>query len=510
MVCKKGNSMKNGIELLYYLVNEHYPTERYGHHFVGSELSFPAFYVEGMELVHHKIYICKTKDLPLICPEECIFICIGEKPSLRWNDWKGTVFHIKDKEVDLFTALNCIMGFFDKFTRWESLMKHLIVNNAGIAELVKASLPVFDNCISVIDYNLRMLADSEVAEENGKIKAKPSENFDFVPDHISVFFADRYDEYVKNEEPYIYKGQPINPNGTNYCINLFVGGNYILTCILRDEIHPLKESDFISFQQFADYIALAISSKPLEDESGIVTIKKLIRDIIKDNPIRGSDLNILNKKLGIDLNNSNWHCLAIKQASKNTALPPNYLCSIIEKLLPESTAIPYENMILCVCGGKVRSGIKNERILKSYLEKTDFWAGISSAFTDIADAKIYFNQAKQLMNMGLRVLPEKRVYTVEEDMITYMLDNCSGEFNSEMLLSDSLHKLKNLDSNVDYWDTLKVYLDNECNASKTAKDLYIHRSTLLTRIERISSIVDMETPLQKLYLRICINIFDLK
>ncbi len=66
-----------------------------------------------------------------------------------------------------------------------------------------------------------------------------------------------------------------------------------------------------------------------------------------------------------------------------------------------------------------------------------------------------------------------------------MLHNCSGEFKTDMILSDGLKTLRSLDSNVDYWNTLRVYLDNECNASKTANELFIHRSTLLTRLEKI-------------------------
>ena len=66
-----------------------------------------------------------------------------------------------------------------------------------------------------------------------------------------------------------------------------------------------------------------------------------------------------------------------------------------------------------------------------------------------------------------------------------MLHNCSGEFKTDMILSDGLKTLRNFDSNVDNCNTLRVYLDNECNASKTANELFIHRSTLLTRLEKI-------------------------
>jgi Regulator of polyketide synthase expression len=36
----------------------------------------------------------------------------------------------------------------------------------------------------------------------------------------------------------------------------------------------------------------------------------------------------------------------------------------------------------------------------------------------------------------------------------------------------------------DYWRTLEVYLDHEMNASQTARELFIHRTTLQNRLNR--------------------------
>lgn len=61
-----------------------------------------------------------------------------------------------------------------------------------------------------------------------------------------------------------------------------------------------------------------------------------------------------------------------------------------------------------------------------------------------------------------------------------------------------------------YWQTLKRYLDNECNASRTASEMYLHRSTLLPRLEKIKSFVALDTPQQRLYLRMCIYLYEMQ
>ena len=47
-------------------------------------------------------------------------------------------------------------------------------------------------------------------------------------------------------------------------------------------------------------------------------------------------------------------------------------------------------------------------------------------------------------------------------------------------------------NHTDYLNTLKVYLQNNQNAVQTAKDLFIHRGTILYRIRRICEIGQTE------------------
>ena len=97
--------MKNSAELLYLAIKERYNTDFYGHHFVGNEISFPTFYLENTVLKQGGVYICKTEDLPFSCIKECIFLCIGEKPALRFDCWKGFVLHITEKGMDILDSV---------------------------------------------------------------------------------------------------------------------------------------------------------------------------------------------------------------------------------------------------------------------------------------------------------------------------------------------------------------------------------------------------------------------
>ena len=59
-------------------------------------------------------------------------------------------------------------------------------------------------------------------------------------------------------------------------------------------------------------------------------------------------------------------------------------------------------------------------------------------------------------------------------------------------------------SQTDYVKTLRTYLDNNMNIAQTARDLFIHRTSLIARLERIASLldIDLDNPNDRLQLAI--------
>ena len=63
-----------------------------------------------------------------------------------------------------------------------------------------------------------------------------------------------------------------------------------------------------------------------------------------------------------------------------------------------------------------------------------------------------------------------------------------------MVCSQKILSLKTFDEdhNTDYYNTLMLYVKNHLNAVQTAKQLYIHRSTFLYRMEKIKELIHLE------------------
>lgn len=95
----------------------------------------------------------------------------------------------------------------------------------------------------------------------------------------------------------------------------------------------------------------------------------------------------------------------------------------------------------------------------------------------------------------------------QDQILQYMLDECAGKLPVESLFSPGLLSLLEHDRTrgTEYVKTLDIYLKNETSMSRTAAALYIHRSSLLKRLNKIERLIqeDLQDPDVRLYYRIC-------
>lgn len=503
-------------ELFYYLLSEKYSVTQYGESMGNAPLLLPLFYNRGARLQTGRVYVVRTQDLPAASDTACIFVCIGSRPVHVRNNWAGEILHISDQGLDLLTLFNSVQDFFERISGWIVKMDTLIHSNAEISEFVRASIPLFNNCIAITDYDLRILVNCEVREEWGRREIFISDHYDRIPDAVGISIEDIHRQNQKKHAPFTAHGQYEDPNGENYCVNIFFGDDYAGTCTLMNKMRPFRQSDFVLFQQFADYIRRVFSGQSRMAPTQFISIKAVFSELLQSFPISSDDLHwamdLMQKNLTIQGSQFGcWYCLAVRSADNRESLPKGYLCTSLENMLPHASAVSYNGAIACLC--MVPAGLDCQKmicdVLKPYLKSMNFRVGISTPFEDILKSKEYYVQALAVLDTGFYCQPDCLIYRFEDQVLSYMLKHCVGEFEPDMLLTHGLAALRNNDGGVDYWTTLRCYLDNECNATHTAQSLFLHRSTLLQRLEKLKTLVELDTPEQRLYLRCCIYLFDL-
>ena len=139
---------------------------------------------------------------------------------------------------------------------------------------------------------------------------------------------------------------------------------------------------------------------------------------------------------------------------------------------------------------------------------------MSDHVSDPLEARSYFLQASIALDKGSCLDESPLLYRFQDFALAELLENCTGEMPLEMYFTSGLRRLlaHDRDSAISYVQTLSVYLKHNMNVTHTAKALYIHRSTLLDRLERMKALLneDLNDPDERLRIEMVLRALELR
>ena len=125
-------------------------------------------------------------------------------------------------------------------------------------------------------------------------------------------------------------------------------------------------------------------------------------------------------------------------------------------------------------------------------------AGISRAFYKNQELIEAIRDAKDAMEIGLSVDPEKNIFSFEEYGMYVMIRNVSRNENVMRYCHPAFLTLMEYDDEHEgsLLDTLEEFLRSGQSIKDTAENLYMHRNTVIYRLKKIEELtaVDLRDP----------------
>ena len=133
---------------------------------------------------------------------------------------------------------------------------------------------------------------------------------------------------------------------------------------------------------------------------------------------------------------------------------------------------------------------ETERILREFLQENGLAGGMSYCFEDITLLRAHYEQAATALRYGSGA-PE--LYLFSACAMQHMMSLFPQE-QLRLLIHPALPALHEHDAamGTELYDTLHCYLEHERSLVKTAAALFIHRNTLLYRLEKLHQLVDLD------------------
>jgi DNA-binding PucR family transcriptional regulator len=123
-----------------------------------------------------------------------------------------------------------------------------------------------------------------------------------------------------------------------------------------------------------------------------------------------------------------------------------------------------------------------------------------------------YYQAGAALDQAFRLRSEKWLLEFSECAMEHVMHNLPSPMTPGSLIAPELMELMayDKDNSTPYFETLRAYLLHERDIPKTSEKLIIHRTTLLYRLKKIQSMlnVNLEDPWQRLYLTLSLWILE--
>lgn len=120
-------------------------------------------------------------------------------------------------------------------------------------------------------------------------------------------------------------------------------------------------------------------------------------------------------------------------------------------------------------------------------------AGISDFFQGLYDIHVSIQQAQVALKLGQKKFPHKWYHMFSDYVLDYILEISTCEYTWEQLCHKGLLALCDYDEihGTSYVKSLKTYYLCDKNITKAARELFLHRTSLVRQLERIEKIMDI-------------------
>ena len=494
--------MKLNSDILLESLSQQFTVECKGVSHKAMSLNPPLFFKQGMEYGNNEVYIAKVEELsPPPRGVSCLIVCLGNAPA-KWDYETLCMFSITGNS-NIEDVFNVVQATYARYGQWSTTLREILDTTASLAEMIREAACIFKNPITLLNNRLEIEVAVDSKGEIDIARLGP------IPENRIPSFISRHKKNTSKTEPFLYEMKDEAGGHFAYCINIFKQGAYLGQLSMKDVDHSFSKADLALFDYFYGFISKAVEKQLNNSGRQFASLKSIFCDLINGLPVGVVQSQVALHSAAKD---TAWLCIAIKPID-TTNLPLDYLCALLEQYFPQSSALPKSPYVALYLPVQ-KNGNDEETYsqkLEGIAENISFRAGVSFTFENVLDAHHYFCQAVNALEMTILGESTEVLHYFRDYALPYALKNSVGELSSEFMIPPGLLFLKKSEDRpggTDYWKTLKVYLDNEMNITLTARDLFIHRTTLRVRLEKIRKAVDLSTPLSRMYIRYCLYLYE--
>ena len=429
-----------------------------------------------------KIYISDDPDflVPSHHLSETLVILTGKSRYLEEDDYPNLC--ILQENVSAVSVLSFLQEIFRKYEEWNQDLFDLILNQPSVQKLIDLSTSVIPNPMTVIGLDFTVIATGNQPDSQLKdgIFGSTEETQNVVN---SLKQDSNYEEAQYRTGYFYYPGNHTAPPAL--CVNIRRSGKTGYRLLIRPGELPLDDTFGFVAEHLASLISYVLSTKSVAEHDTLYPLHRIFHNLLTNSKADYVEVSHQLTENGW-LSSHSYQCILIKTGIldwKNLTLKS--ICSYVENFIPAACAVEHRGNVVVYINLDLCDFTLDEisQKLAGFIRDSLLIAGYSRVMLG------HFNFQRP-----------------------YILEQITGKLPAYMICHEKLLHLKYQDESTgtQLYETLRVYLQNHQSATKTAAALYIHRSTLLYRIEKIEAALksDLTDPDELLYLMLSFYLMD--
>ncbi len=472
----------------------------------------PVLYEAGAELLPGRIYI--IEEIPrgrAMLPRDVLFL-LPRLPALE-VEGSDSLTYLAVGDASLVELLNLVQDIFDEYDGWEQRLSKLLLSGGSLQQLLNQAFSLLGCPLCLISRGFSMIASAgqEMLPAEYQIFNNSEKRIEYIN---SMKQDDFYNDSQNFEEPYIFPAKLTGIRSWNVNIRQF--GYTTHRLMMLEYPRPLTKGDACLLEMLASYVRYLLYHSSEMQLSGENNLHAIFLRVLSDSKADYVEISQQLSAFGWYPKHDYMAMVLQGTYMDQQNLTTNAVCSYIEELLPATCSLPYKKDMVVFFNLTLLHMDKESASekLTCFIRDSFFKAGYSRSMHGHMNLRRQYVQACLALEVGCRYYPHIWIHHFNQIALFYLLEQTMSQLPDYMVCHEPLLRLKEYDAaqGTNYMQTLRTYLENHLNAVKSAKDLFIHRSTFLYRLEKIKKILetDLDDPDEILYLLLSCRLLELK
>ena len=410
--------------------------------------------------------------------------------------------------------LDALLDIFERCREMEARIDELVYRNAEPRQLCQLGAELLENPLCIHDDWFVMVARSSELSEVMPPDYVRSSSKEFIPRAIVEDFKNDGD-YL---ETYVHRDARLwdaAPQGLR-CLyaNLWEGSVYRGRLLVVQHRRGFRKLDYTLAELLAQRALMLLDRRRTGQDRAYRSMDDVVLDLLNGRSPQPQEEGQLMAMLGWK-RDERLLCMRLEsQMQSEAGVVDHALHSDLFQVFPQGYIL-FSGHQQCVLLNLDRQALTLPMLrhrLSPLCRDYCLYAGISSPVRGTGELPIAYLQSRVALEKAFQLGGERWAIPFSDCALEYMLGRTREAMPLRHLVAPEMRILIEHDhqKGTQYYQTLRAYLLNEREITRTAEALIIHRTTLLYRLRKMQSVasIDLDDPKRRLDLLISLWILD--